>query len=329
MSRGREALVGLVIVGAIALTVVGTLWLQGASFVTAQRDLEAVFTQVGLLRPGNSMKFRGVEVGRVTEILVDPSGEVVRVRFSVDESLVIPPGSVVILSPESLFGDWQAEIHARETYAYADFAEPWEPGVLAGHALPDISQLTNTADRIAENLAVLTERFGVAFSEETAVNIASLIDNVEQVTQRLSDLVEQQAVSFTEVTSGVQRAVDGIADAAVRAETTFQSVTDLVTRPEVEATLADLAVISANVRQLSGELESTNVEIRTMAARADSTFMRAESILRRAEEEQGTIGRLLGDTEMAVDLHTMVNELRTLLVDVRENPRRYLRLSIF
>jgi hypothetical protein len=32
---------------------------------------------------------------------------------------------------------------------------------------------------------------------------------------------------------------------------------------------------------------------------------------------------------MADELTTMVTELRVLLVDIRENPRRYLRLSIF
>ncbi len=329
MSRGREALVGVVIVGAIVLTVAGTLWLEGTSFGRAQRDVEAVFEEVGLIRPGNAVKLRGVEVGRVREIAVDPGGQAVRLRFRMDESLALPADAVVILSPESMFGDWQAEIMPRSRYPSVQYAESSESGVLPGYALPDISELTHMADQIAENLSVLTERLAVAFSDETARNIASLIDNVEGVTERLSDLVAQQATSFTNVTDGVQRAVDGIGTAADQARSTFERVDQILAREEVASTLEDLVVISANLRDLSGDLQGTNVEIRQMTARADSAFVRADAIMKRITQGEGILGRLLEDTEMANELQTVVTELTVLLSDIRENPRRYLRLSIF
>jgi phospholipid/cholesterol/gamma-HCH transport system substrate-binding protein len=189
VNASRDALVGLVIVGAILVTAVGTLWLQGATWGREQQELEAVFYEVGLIRSGNALKFRGVQVGRVRDISVDPTGDVVRVHFRIDDGVRLPADPVVILSPESMFGDWQAEIHSRSRFPFANYTVPREPGVLPGHALPDISQLTHMADRISDNLAVLTERVGIAFSEETARNIASLIDNVEDVTERLSELV--------------------------------------------------------------------------------------------------------------------------------------------
>ena len=325
----REAWLGLVIVGAIVVAVVGTLWLEGSSFGQSQRDMEAVFEEVGLIRPGNPIKLRGVEVGRVQEVSVDSGGAVVRLSFRVDEDLVLPEDAVVILSPESMFGDWQAEIVPRSRFPAVAYAQPWEPGVLPGGALPDISELTHTADQIAVNLGVLTDRMGIAFSDETARNVASMIDNIEAVTQRLSALVTQQADSFTGVTERVQMAVDGIGSAADQATATLERVDELLAQDDVASTLEDMAVIAANMRDLSGDLQGTNAEIRQTAARADSAFARADAILTRMAAGEGTMGRVLENEGIADDLQATVVELKVLLTDIRENPRRYFSLSIF
>ena len=231
---------------------------------------------------------------------------------------MIPEDAVIILSPESLFGDWEAEIESRDVFPYVEYPVPPEPGTLPGYALPDISELTATADRISANLAVLTERFGIAFSEETARNVASLIDNIENVTTSLSELVEQQASSF-----------DEIATAADQVRATFEGAEQLIEGEEIRATIEDLAAISANLRTLSDELGGTNQEIRGMAIRVDSTFHHAQSLLATMDSGEGTLGRLLRDSTMAAELQGTLSELSALLEDIRENPNRYVRLSIF
>lgn len=329
MNKGREALVGVVIVAAVLVAVAGTLWLQGASWGRDEADLEAVFFEVGLIRPGNELKLRGVQVGRVREIEVDPSGTAVRVHFRINEDVALPPDPVVILSPESMFGDWQAEIQPRTRYVGINYPEVTEPDVLPGHALPDISQLTFMADRISQNLAVLTDRVGIAFSEETARNIASLIENVEGVTDRLSEMVSQQAVSFTEVTTGVENAAASIGAAAEQARVSFQRVDEVLATGDLASTVEDFAVVAENLRILSGELGGTNERVRDLAIRADSTFAKIQVMVDHAASGEGSLGRLLQDPTMTNELEAMVGDLRELLVDIRENPRRYVRLSIF
>lgn len=329
MTGNREAVLGLVIVSAIVLTAAGTLWLQGASFGGERQTIEAVFFEAGQIMPGNAVKFRGVEVGRVGEISVEPGGDLVRVGLILQQPVVMPEDPVIILSLESLFGDWEAEIHPRVGFPYPEFPTPPDANTLPGHALPDISELTVTADRISENLAVLVERFGIAFSDETALNIASLIDNIEGVTTGLSDLVRQQAESFTEVTDGVQTATDEIATAANQVRQTFENVDGLLAGSEIESMLQDLSVASANLRELSQELGGTNDQVRQMAAQADSTFRSAHGALAALNAGEGSLGRLLQDSAMAAELESTLAELSALLEDIRENPNRYVRLSIF
>ncbi len=329
MNTKAEAMVGLVIVASIVLIVGGTLWLQGHMLRGETQELSAVFSGVGQIREGNAVKFRGVQVGRITNIAVAEGGEFVVVRFRVPEDLHLPENAEVVLAPESLFGDWQLEIHAAGRYAASRFARDPSGTHLPGYSLPDIAELTSTADQISENIAILTERVGIAFSEETARNIASLIDNVEGVTERLSELVSQQAVSFTEVTDEIQRSTRELGSAAVQARETFSRAEELLAREDLGDMIADMAVIASNLRTLSGELGGTNLEIREMAARVDSTFSRMERVAARIEEGEGSIGRLLNDPTMAGEVEGTLEELRALLADIKENPRRYLRLSIF
>jgi len=329
MKRSSEALVGVVIVAALVLITFGTLWLQGVALRGQQTEVVGEFPSVGQIKSGNAVKMRGMNIGRVREIRLAEDGQSVLVVLRIQDDIDLPPDPVVILSPESLFGDWQAEIVPRDRFAAYRFSEPSDPAFLPGYALPDISQLTATADRISETIEELTERVGIAFSEETAQNIASLIDNVEAVTERLSDLVTQQAMSFTDVTDEAQRATQEIRIAAERIRETFQTMGTLLEREELISILGDFAVVAENARTLSVELEDTNRGIRDMAVRADSTFAELGSIMALARDGDGSIARLLRDPDMAQEVESTLQSLRLLLDDIRENPRRYLRLSIF
>jgi len=329
VKRSNEALVGVVIVAALILVTVGTLWLQGATLRGTEHELTAAFDNVGLIRPGNAVKLRGVRVGRVQEIEVDPTGRFVRVQMRVDERIPIPPDAVAILAPESLFGDWQVEIVPRERFPEHRYHSPERPGDLPGYSIPDISQLTATADRISADIEILTERVGIAFSEETALNVASLIENVEEVTQRLSELVSQQADAFTGVTDEVRVVAQELGHAAAEARESFQLVNQMLGRDELSRSLEDLAVITGNVKEFSHDLEGTSQDVRRLAVRAEGTLSRVEAITARLEEGEGSLGRLLQDPTVALEMEGTLQELQLLLEDIRVNPRRYLRLSIF
>jgi len=329
VKRSSEAMVGVVILASLILVTFGTLWLQGVTLRADEQEVTAVFNRVGLIKSGNAVKLRGVRIGRVRDIRVAEGGELVEVSMRIQEDVELPREAVAIVAPESLFGDWQLEIASRDHFPEHRYAEPIEPDHLPGYSIPDISQLTATADRISADIEVLTERVGIAFSEETARNIASLIENVENVTQRLSELISQQADAFTGITEDIQLVAEEVGYAASGARQSFERINETLAREEVARTLEDMTEITANLKELSRQMEGAPDDIRGMAAQADSTFARANAIMAGLEAGEGTLGRLLEDPTMAQEMEGTLQELQLLLVDIRENPRRYLRLSIF
>jgi hypothetical protein len=163
--------VGTVILAGIMVVFFGMLWLKGGGFGREQIILEARVREAGQLLVGNTVKLRGVPIGRVEEIVFEPGGDGIIVRMRVDRDAPLPQDPVVILAPESLMGDWQAVIYPRSQFPRYSYAESPDPSVLPGYTLPDMSQLTAVADEIAGNLATLTDRVELAFTEETAINI--------------------------------------------------------------------------------------------------------------------------------------------------------------
>ena len=328
MDRRREILVGAVVLLGIAVGVTGTIWLQGG-WGRDQVALRAASATVGQLVEGASVKFRGVSVGRVEGVAVVPNGEAVMVEMTVRPDLVIPPDAAVLIAPESMFGDWQAEIIRRGDYRTHPFLDYPEEGVLPGAALPDFSRLTATADEIASNLTTISERFEIAFTEETAQNLRRAIDNLGEVSDGLSEIVSQQADRFQDLAEGVDASARELAAAAAEARLSFERVNVLMGGTTLEEMLADAGAGMENVRVLTEGMSQGMEELRSAARQADSTFARMDAVLATAEAGEGSLGRLLGDSTLATGAADAIEELRALLKDIQEHPSRYLSFSVF
>lgn len=328
MERSREALVGLVVLLAVFAGVAGSIWL-GGGWGTDGRQMRAGFTEIGQLAPGASVKFRGVAVGTVDAVAVGPGGDVVLVDMTVQSELAVPADAAVVLAPESMFGGWQAEIVDRGDFPRYAYHEHGENGVLPGAALPDISRLTATADEIAGNLRTISERVQIAFTEETARNLRRAIDNIVEVSEGLSRVVDQQATRFDELSDGVTESARELGAAARAARLSFERVDGIIAEAGLETVLGDAGATVRNLRSATGQLDASLADVRSMARQADSTFARFNRLMAEAETGEGSLGRLLSDPALAMSVEDAVLDLRALLSDIRENPTRYLRFSIF
>lgn len=328
MERRREILVGAVVVLGIAVGVVGTIWLKGG-WGSNQVALRTASTSVGQLVAGASVKFRGVAVGRVESVTVVPTGEAVMVEMTVRPDLAIPSDAAVVIAPESFFGDWQAEITTRDEYGSLTFYEHAEGGVLAGAALPDFSRLTATADEIARRLTVMSDRFELAFTEETALNLRHLIDNLGAISDDLTTMIAQQAARFDELSVGVTESAREFTAAARVARSTLEKMDGILADADVGTLLGNAAESMENLKTLSGDMRAAMTELRTAAQQGSATMTRLETLLASAESGEGLLGRLLGDPALAEGATEAVANLNRLLADIKENPTRYLSFSIF
>lgn len=328
-------MVGAVISAALIVGIVGTLWLQGANWGRSVTLVEVWVRDASGLMEGNPAVFRGVPIGRVADLTLDSSGGFVRIRVELEGEVQLEADSRGLLAPQSFFGDWQLEIISSSRLPRVDYYEV-PPGyqedgvrVIGGYAMPDISRLTLVAGEISDNLAVLTDRFDRAFSEETAEALSQVVHNVEQLSVDIGDMIQQQAATFERVGTDVEVAANELGQAAAVGRTTLERLDGILARGEIDAILADVQTTTRSLSELVADVHDTRAELSDMLARADTSFQSMGRVAQRIESGQGTLGRLLMSDTLAVLAEGAVIDLQLLFTDIRENPGRYLRLSIF
>ena len=327
--KRSEIAVGAVILLGIAVVFFGTLWLKGAKLGERETTVRARFLEIGQLLEGNDVKLRGVSIGQVESIELEPGGGGVIVAMRVDEEIPLPADPVVLLSPESMFGDWQAEIYPRSRFPQYEYAEAPDPQVLPGYSLPDISRLTAVADEIAANLAELTERVGLAFTDETAVSIRRTIENVEEVSGQLSGLVSSQDRAVGEVAANLQATSETINETVLAVREVVRQFEGAVANGELRSIVHNVNSATAQLDSLGATLLEVSRDLDHTAAAADTSFTRLNSIMAGVERGEGTVGRLLQDTALYAEL-VQTNELmQELLLDFQENPRKYINFEVF
>jgi phospholipid/cholesterol/gamma-HCH transport system substrate-binding protein len=329
MTRRNEVMVGLAVIAGILVVVFGTLWMRGLALGREEVSVRARFSEVGQLLTGSTVKFRGVPIGRVEEIALEESGAAVIVTMTISSAVRLPDDPVVLLAPESMFGDWQAEIVSRRTFPLYEYAETLEAEVLPGYALPDMSRLTAVADQIARNLATISDRFETAFTEETADNIREAIENIQEVSEQLTGLVGSQQAAIEEVARNLEQTSEAAGQAALTMQRAFAEVEQAIGGGRLTTIVQNVERTTAHTDSLVLILVSASADLRQAALRADSTFSQVSTLASSVERGEGTLGMLLRDTALYYNLVETNVEVQALLSDIRRNPRRYINLRIF
>ncbi len=360
MRLKNEITVGVVVVIGIILTVFGAFWLSGRPWGEEQVDMVAVFREVGELRQGNPVKFRGVQVGRVTQIQLGEAGFGVLVSMEVSPRVELPDDAAVLLAPASLFGDWQASIISQAGYPELDFTEARGTAILSGATLPDITQLTAVGARIAEDLQTLAQRVELAFTEETAIKLRETIENVQEISEQLTGFVDQQTQAYRDVSQNVLVATENITQTTARVGRVAGEVESaFVEGGQVQQILANVERASLNLQDLSNRLEAATVGVPSLVARADTTIAELgelaastatllasvepqvqeigpaiaelrqtlaslEGVVSGIESGDGSLGRLIQDPGLYEETQATIATLRRILADIQANPGRYI-----
>jgi len=329
VKRRNEVLVGTVVLSAIVLIVLGTVWMKGSRLGREEMQIRARFTEIGQLQDGNSVKVRGVPIGRVDAIDLEQSGGGVIVTMRVKSDVALPEDPVVVLAPSSMFGDWQAEIFPRSDVSDYDFAEATDPTILPGATLADISRLTAVAEKIANNMAILSARFEVAFTDETATNIRRVIDNVQVASERLSEIVAGQQQGFQGLGDDLRETAAMLTEAVGRVNRVFSQLDQAMAGDKLVKIIDSAERASLQIDSLSHELLDASRTFGRTAATVDTAMRSVGEVANALARGQGTLGLMLRDTALYWRIVESNVELQALLKDLRQNPRRYINLRVF
>lgn len=291
--RTDEALVGLLLVIAVAIGIVGTIWIVRGGFQEGY-PLYARFPWGAGLSQGQPVLLAGINVGYVAEAKLDPNGTIV-VEMRINDGYGIPVKSTATVVPVGIFGDQAIALTpARAVTEYL----PAGDTLPVGPSSPGIDELLGRVDSIGRSVADVTEKFNVELVENGGIeDLRATLASTNALMKQLAVIATQQSEELSLTTASLRRSLSALDSA------------------KLDSVVGNLQRTTANTEQLTAELRTTSLRLNSVLAAADSG--------------DGTLGRLLHDPGLYVDLRGLVSRLDSLTLDVQKNPRKYINLSIF
>src|ERR1700754_140171 len=255
-----ETKANYVAVGAFVLIcmvglVVSLLWLAGAQYsqeyVYYQTSFKGPVTGLG---DGTTVRYNGIDVGRIKELNFDPSdpGRVV-VKLQMKPDLHIRKDSVATIESEGLTGGSYVEISGGTKKA--DELLPEYPGqVPVIKSSPStLQQLAQSAPRLVEKLNLAADKVNDLLNEANRKSFGHILSNLDQTTSALarrSDDIERILANFSAASKQLNDAAAKIGPTLAQADQTLAKFGKL-------ATDADDFVNGEGLSQLADVLRDT------------------------------------------------------------------------
>ena len=334
MKRANDFIVGLTILVAIVVVTAATLWVRESDVGRRREVIAARFRDVGGARVGAQVVIRGVRAGRIESMELAES-DWVRVRMTLDPAAELPKDAVVLLNEASLFGEWQATILERaglprdEEVARQIREADQDDSILPGATLPDIAQLTAVAGRIAGDVASVAERVDVAFDERAARELRTSIRNFSELSSVLAQTVRAQSKNLDTMSVEVRGGVQTLVRAAGDLQSVSARFDSSTSRGEIRQIITDAGASAREMREVSQRLLVIAGRLGESESRLESFLSRSDSVMARINRGEGSLGLLVTDPSLYHSSDSLMRELRALVADMKQNPKKYVNVRIF
>jgi phospholipid/cholesterol/gamma-HCH transport system substrate-binding protein len=278
----REATVGAIVIIAIVVFVVGTMWLSGRS-VSSKNVVRIQFPNVSGLKRASPVRISGVNVGKVERI----------------EFLDVGKVQVVASFPPKIRPRVDAQAKIVSVTLVGDYAVDFDPG-RAGEFLPPGKVILGSQDLGLTGRALeLSDRAdSILIGAQAFVNK----ETAEQIRSTLTAL--EGTLKATQRTMQVY----GDPDKGPTAELTKTMATFRQLSTRLDSTLIAFRTdtLSANLAAMTGQLTSTTGRLDTLLAGIN--------------RGQGTIGKLATDSGLYYDIRELSHSMKELLDELKKHP---------
>lgn len=289
-------------IGSILLFIWGYMFLKGRDLFNSYKTYYVVYKDVEGLSPSAPVTLNGLVVGKVTGItFIDQTSGQLQIEMQVKTDFPISKTSHATL---------------------------YEPGLLGGKQIAIIPDLTNQTpaedgDQLKAGLkpgmlSVVGEKLSPLQTkvEATVVTADSLLHNLNNVVDKQTQ--ENLRISIAEMRNTMQE----FSKSAKILNATLSG-----NKANIDATMANLNKTSANFAAVS---DSINPEQIASAIRSlEHSMAQVDAMMADVQSGKGSLGKLLKDEAMYNNLADASNELKELLADLKNNPKRYVHFSVF
>lgn len=310
MKFSKEIKAGLIAVIAIIGFVILFQFMRGNNIFSTDNVFYANYDNVEGLEVSSPVSINGLKVGQVDKIMPKTfkGGKL---------------GFVVEFSVKDDF-----EFSKRST------VEVFEPGLMSGKQLRVNLAYGNP---LAKDGDTLQGAYKSNLLEGLSSQVGPVKDQLQEVLKRVDSLANSANKVLDERNRAEIRSLLNSLNRTVNAyQGTSQNINSLLQNndPRLQKVLdnANATMITANsaVDKYGDLAESIDTQrLNATIANLDATVGRLNNVVAGIENGNGTLGKVMKDEELYNNLEETSKNLNELIIDLKQNPKRYLNFSVF
>ncbi len=306
MKVSRLFWIGLIFVLCGFAFVVGLLYIQDISIKKSNYTFTVMFENVQGLHVGDQVDMLGKKIGKVTKTRF--MSQKIAVELAIDNSFSfsIPIDSKIEVKSEGIIGS--KFISITPGYNRKDYILPGT--IVEGLREFDLTEITPDIVPMTQDLSAFARQLKAILGKEEGDKIRLTIKNIESFTAQLDSLISAKdrnnfhssMKNIRDVTLELKQGVNKEIDKLDQMLNNFKTVTDK-----------------------SDELSTTISELRKSSESFSSLTQKLDLIFTKMENGEGTLGKLIYNDMLHENMNSLVNEVRALVKDFKDNPTKYMK----
>ena len=314
MKISKEFKIGIVFIVAVGLLISGINPLKGLNVFDHQRYLYAVYNRVDGLQRDNQVLVNGLSIGKINNLKLNPDNATIMAELMIHNDLPIPANSIARIYSTDLLGSKAIEIKLGDSPRTAQSGDTLTSEIeqnLLDQVNEQMEPLKKKAISLINSVDSVIAVVQSIFNEDTRNNLSATIQNIRNTLQN----VENASGNIDTILMNEKYRINRI---LINVESITENLKD--NNDHINAVMSNFAALSDSLAQ--SELPQTLRDARNAIARIDE-------ITQRLGKGEGTVGQLLTNDSLYIELENTTSTLNKLLEDIRQNPKRYVKFSLF
>lgn len=303
MKFSKAQLIGIFTVIVIVSIYAVITFLKDENIFNGKSSYYAIYEDVDGLTNSSPVYIKGLKVGSIWDIKYDNGRGLFIVMMKIKSAFAIPSDSKAVIAGSGLLGGKQINLLIGES-----------------------PQLLSPKDTICgaverDPLASIMNK-----AEPVAGKMDTLITNLNAIAVKMNDMLDESTRrDIKEAVASLNSSMKSIKSIAARLHNSA---------PEMEEIIHNVKILSENLNTGSIELNNTlknTSEITKGLSEADlkGTIEELKGLLVKLQNPEGSMGKLMATDTLHNSINSMVNNLNNLIKKIEENPKKYIRISVF